>query len=86
MASAGMKTVTNTFENKTAEALRAISPNLIPAEPSVDGVAAGLREALAAAADYEGRVAGAVVDWPTRWEDSFDDAVIDRVVSFLDGS
>jgi glycosyltransferase involved in cell wall biosynthesis len=86
MASAGMKTVTNTFENKSAEALRAISTNLIPAEPSVEGVAAGLREAVAAAGDSEGRVAGAAVDWPTRWEDSFNDAVVDRVVAFLEGS
>ena len=29
MASAGMLTVTNTFENKTSEALRAISGNLL---------------------------------------------------------
>ena len=38
MASAGMLTVTNTFENKDAEALRAISANLIAAEPTLDGI------------------------------------------------
>ena len=37
MASAGMLTVTNSFENKTAEALAAISPNLIAAEPERRG-------------------------------------------------
>ena len=42
MASAGMLTVTNSFENKTAEAMAAISPNLITAEPSIEGVAGGL--------------------------------------------
>ena len=36
MASAGMLVVTNTFDNKTAEALAAISPNLIPAEPGME--------------------------------------------------
>ena len=40
MASAGMMTVTNSFENKTAEAMAAISPNLIAAEPSLDGIVA----------------------------------------------
>ena len=42
MASAGMLTVTNSFENKTAEALAAISPNLIAAEPGVEAIAAAL--------------------------------------------
>src|SRR4029078_12768518 len=37
MAAAGMATVTNTFENRDAAALEAISPNLISAEPSVAG-------------------------------------------------
>ena len=39
MASAGMLAVTNTFENKTAEALAAISPNLIAAEPGIEPIA-----------------------------------------------
>ena len=59
MASAGMLTVTNTFENKTAEALAAISPNLIAAEPDVD--ARRRRRSCAAAAgadDVERRARG----------------------------
>ena len=38
MASAGMLTVTNSFENKTPDAMSAISSNLITAEPTVEGV------------------------------------------------
>src|SRR5215213_9618675 len=45
MASAGLLTVTNTFENKTAEALHAISGNLIAAEPGLEAVATALGEA-----------------------------------------
>ena len=45
MASAGMLTVTNSFENKTPEAMAAISSNLITAEPGIDALAAGLAEA-----------------------------------------
>ena len=40
MASAGLVTVTNTFENKTAEAMPAISRNLIAAEPGIEAIAA----------------------------------------------
>ena len=40
MASAGLLTVTNTFENKDADALRSMSANLIAAEPTLAGVTA----------------------------------------------
>jgi hypothetical protein len=84
MASAGLRTVTNTFENKTADELTAISENLIPAQPSLAGVTAALRDAIHSAGDHELRVRSAAVRWPTRWEDSFDDEVVDRIISFLD--
>ena len=58
MASAGMLTVTNSFENKTAEALAAISPNLITAEPGVEAIAAALGEAAAGVEDFERRARG----------------------------
>ena len=39
MAAAGLTVVTNTFENKTAEALVAISANLVAVEPTIEGSA-----------------------------------------------
>lgn len=83
MASAGMLTVTNAFENKTAEALTAISPNLITAEPGLDGVAGALCEAAAGAGDAERRARGSRVGWSRDWDASFDDALLDRVVALL---
>jgi glycosyltransferase involved in cell wall biosynthesis len=83
MASAGMVTVTNSFENKTAEAMSAISPNLIAVEPSLEGLAAGLREAAERVEDFDGRVRGAAVSWSRDWSRSFDDDVMSRVESFL---
>jgi hypothetical protein len=83
MASAGMLTVTNSFENKTSEAMAAISKNLIVAEPSIDGIAAALRAAVAAVDDVPRRVRGARVDWSSDWDESFNDRVIDRVTAFL---
>ena len=64
MASAGLLTVTNTFENKTAEALASISSNLIAAEPGIEAVAAALCDAAAGADDVERRLRGSRVRWP----------------------
>ncbi|HEX6458655.1 MAG TPA: glycosyltransferase [Thermoleophilaceae bacterium] len=83
MASAGMLTVTNTFENKTAEALAEISPNLIAAQPTVDAVASALLEAASGVHDFEGRAHGARVRWSSDWRRSFDSTLLERVQSFL---
>jgi hypothetical protein len=73
MASAGMVTVTNTFENKTADALGQISGNLIAAEPTVDGIAFALARAASAAEDFEARAQHSDVAWSRDWEASFGD-------------
>ena len=86
MASAGMVTVTNSFENKTADAMSAISPNLITVPPTVAGVAAGLREAAARVQDTAARTNGAAVSWSRDWSDSFPDALVDRIAAVLSGS
>ena len=83
MASAGLLTVTNTFENKTAGALQAISPNLIPAPPTVAGVAAALATATAGAADADARVRGSAVRWSRDWDASFDRELLERVAGLL---
>jgi glycosyltransferase involved in cell wall biosynthesis len=81
MASAGMLTVTNCFENKTADALAAISSNLIAAEPSVDGIAAALALAAAGVGDTARRLVGASFDWATSWEQSFPDEMLVRIIA-----
>jgi glycosyltransferase involved in cell wall biosynthesis len=83
MASAGMLTVTNSFENKTPEAMAAISSNLITVEPSLHGLVAGLREAEAAVDDVGRRARGSDVQWSQDWRDSFNDELMARVASFL---
>ena len=83
MAAAGMLTVTNTFENKTGEALAAISSNLIATEPTIEGVADGLRDAAAGAHDLARRRAGSGVNWSSHWEQSLDDALLDRILARL---
>ncbi|MGY2937399.1 hypothetical protein ACVWZ6_007001 [Bradyrhizobium sp. GM6.1] len=83
MASAGMWTVTNTFENKTAESLAAISTNLIPVEPTLEAVVGGLREAISRVEQYDRRMQGACFDWPTDWNDAFEPEAIKKIVEFL---
>jgi glycosyltransferase involved in cell wall biosynthesis len=83
MAAAGMCTVTNTFENKTAEALAAISSNLIAGAPTVSGIASALRRAADRVGDYERRLAATRVAWSRDWQTSFDDRLLERLEEFL---
>lgn len=85
MASAGLVTVTNTFETKTADSLSAISGNLIAAEPSIEGIAAGLSAAVARSGDHDARIRNSAVDWSDDWERSLGEEVmgtVDRLLGF----
>jgi hypothetical protein len=84
MASAGMLAVTNGFENKTAEAMAQISPNIVTAPPTIEGVADGLRHAAAGAEDAERRARGADVRWARDWNAAFPDELLDRLLAALD--
>jgi hypothetical protein len=86
MASAGILVVTSTFENKTSEALRGISENLIPVEPTVDAIKAGLAEAVGAVGDTERRIRGSKVDWCRSWQDSFGDDLVERIKAFVEAT
>jgi hypothetical protein len=83
MARAGLLTVTNTFENKTAQALRSISANLIAVPATVDGLAAALTQAGARCGDLEARLRGSEVAWSQDWNRSFDDELLGRLASYL---
>jgi hypothetical protein len=83
MASAGMWTVTNTFANKTADSLTSISSNIIAAAPTLESIVECLKLAVSKADDYEARLAGAKVNWPSNWDDAFPKESIDKVVDFL---
>jgi glycosyltransferase involved in cell wall biosynthesis len=83
MASAAMLTVTNSFENKTPEAMTAISSNMITVEPTVDQLVVGLREAARRVDDFEGRARGSEVRWCRDWRQSFDDELMTRIESML---
>ncbi|MCO5314722.1 MAG: hypothetical protein M9938_00940 [Solirubrobacterales bacterium] len=83
MASAGMVTVTNTFENKNESALAGISDNLIAAEPTVEAVAAALAVAESRVEDLEARIRGSRTGWPNRWEDALGEEQLSGVERLL---
>ena len=83
MASAGMLTVTNSFENKTAEALALISPNLLAAKPTVESIAATLRHASDRVQEFSSRASASNVAWSSSWTDSFDDAKLSQIEELL---
>jgi glycosyltransferase involved in cell wall biosynthesis len=85
MAAGGLVTVTNSFENKTAEAMAAISENLIAVPPTVDGIADGLRRAVAAVDQYAARVKASAVNWSRDWNTSFDSRSLAEILAALDG-
>jgi hypothetical protein len=83
MASAGMLTVTNSFETKTSEAMSTIAPNLLAVPPSIEGVLTGVQQAVEGADDYARRIEGAAVDWSRDWEESLNPELMRRVVDLL---
>ena len=62
---------------------RAISSNLIAAEPTVEGVAAALGVAEARAGDLGERARGSRVAWPASWDEALPDPLLARVEGLL---
>ena len=68
-----------------ADALKEISPNLVPVDPSIDAIADGLREAATRVTDFTGRAQGSRVRWSRDWYETFDDDLIARLRATLEG-
>jgi SAM-dependent methyltransferase/glycosyltransferase involved in cell wall biosynthesis len=83
MAAAGLITVTNTFANKTAEALAAISPNLVGVAPTVDAIVAGLKHAAARVEAVEARVAGSDIHWARAWDEALSSPILEKIKTFI---
>jgi glycosyltransferase involved in cell wall biosynthesis len=83
LARAGTVTLTTEFENKTAAELSRISGNIIAVPATVTALANGLGRAIRQADDVERRVAEAAFDWPTSWDETFDDLVMSRIARGL---
>lgn len=78
-ATTGALVVTNTYENRSAADLANICPNIIAGRPSVDGIAAALREALRLVPDVDSRVHNTYRPNNTTWETIFDAGLLETV-------
>ena len=84
MASAGMLTVTNTFETKTAASMAAISNNIRAVDPGVGPMVAALRETVGECADGEARIRAASVEWSRGWDETFDAETMRQISQLLE--
>jgi glycosyltransferase involved in cell wall biosynthesis len=83
MAACGGLVVTNSFANKTAERMAAISNNIIAAEPTIEGISEALQQAVARLDDLQARQANARLNLPATWDESFKEvlpAVTERLI------
>jgi glycosyltransferase involved in cell wall biosynthesis len=83
MAAAGMLAITNTFETKSAQALTAISPNIIPVTPTLQGIRAGIALAVSRLNDYEARAQGANLQWASTWDEALGNTVMERIQRYF---
>ncbi|MEO8519716.1 MAG: glycosyltransferase [Acidobacteriota bacterium] len=70
MASCGGVTVTTSFGSKTAARLAVISPNILGAPPTVEGVADALIEAIVRSRTARADPRAGALDLPSTWDES----------------
>jgi hypothetical protein len=78
MAASGGLAITNTFATKTAEALNALSNNILPVEPTVEGFVEGLRRGARIVNSCSPRTSSSTI--PRSW-DSVLEPVARRIVT-----
>ena len=83
MASAGLLTVTNTFDNRDEATLVGISTNLVPAKPEVHSIARALAEAWDRHRDYPARIQGSRFAWSRSWEQTFDERFRETILRVI---
>ena len=76
-ATTGALVVTNVYENRSHEQLRAICGNIIPCETSLSGVTEAIRQAVSRVADFDAREAQAYVPASAGWREVFTRAFVE---------
>jgi len=75
-ATTGALVITNTYENRSAADLTAMSTNFIPCAPSLEGMESALAEALARVTDFEDRADNVYAPATASWSKVFSPSVI----------
>ncbi|MCJ2035237.1 hypothetical protein [Methylobacterium sp. J-068] len=82
-AATGAVVVTNTYENRSAEELEAICRNIVPCPPTLAGIEAALRRAVARAEDRETRQRQRLIGPDRTWKETFAGDVLDPIFASL---
>jgi hypothetical protein len=77
-AATGALVVTNRFEGRDDAFFRSVSKNIVPCDPTIEGVAEALRLAAERHDDYHGRHESALRLTARSWDSVFDVAFLDR--------
>ena len=77
LAQNGAVVVTNTFANRDAETLRAMSGNIVPVEPRLDDIARGIVEAFRRVESGEPVARGPLPGRPANWEEALAGVIAD---------
>lgn len=73
LAMSGCVVVTNSSELKSQEEFGKICKNIIACHPNLDSLLDGLRQGIKRSGNLEQRYRNAVVEYPSHWEDVFED-------------
>lgn len=85
MAASGVVAITNTYENKKASDLIAISENLIPVPTTLTGLADGIRRGAIRVPMYGDRLKASEIKWARSWGEAFDEPLLNRIAGWLEG-
>lgn len=84
-AATGAVVVTNTYENRSERDLQGVCRNIVPCQPTLEGVEAALRTAVIRAEDFETRARQRLVLPDLSWAQTFDGLFLDAVYGSLTG-
>ena len=81
LCTTGALVVVNTFLNRDPDYFLSKSQNFVPVAPTIDGVAAGLKEAVARVDDTKSREKNALKVTKATWKDTFSDSVLKTILA-----
>ncbi len=85
LASAGVVCVTNSHGNRDKNYFKKFGFNIVCADPSIDALVEGVREAVRRSADYDGRIVGSNLNLPTDWDTVFSQEFVKGALSLVGG-
>jgi hypothetical protein len=84
-ATTGALVVTNTYENRSAEALVDICANIVPCEISIEGVIGAIERAMSLVDGYERRERQTLRPRSLSWDAIFSTEIVTTLLSAIDG-